>query len=83
MPPQAADDALPPGPETLPPGPDSLPQDMTPELAELQAAERLTEREADTYTERQPTLSHIGRYAIKGRIGAGGLGHKYNVCCTR
>jgi eukaryotic-like serine/threonine-protein kinase len=81
-PPSAADAAVPqgpPGPETLPPGPDSLPQDMTPELAELQAAERLTEREADTITERQPTLSHIGRYAIKGRIGAGGLGQVHEA----
>ena len=65
--------------ETLPPGPDSLPADVSPEQAELQAAERLTEREADTLTERQPTLSHIGRYAIKGRIGAGGLGQVHEA----
>jgi len=65
--------------ETLPPGPDSLPAEISPEQAELQAAERLNEREADTVTERQPTLSHIGRYAIKGRIGAGGLGQVHEA----
>ena len=83
LPPPLADE-MPPVPgaealETLPPGPDSLPAEQCSDQAELRAAERLTEREADTLTERQPTLSHIGRYAIKGRIGAGGLGQVHEA----
>jgi serine/threonine-protein kinase len=76
-PPVPPDDPLP--PDTLPPGQDSQPHPFSADPGELQAAERLTEREADTLTESQPTLSHIGRYAIKGRIGAGGLGQVHEA----
>jgi len=34
---------------------------------------------ADTGTEQRPTLSHIGRYALKGPLGQGGLGQVHEA----
>ena len=34
---------------------------------------------ADTSTEQRPTLSHIGRYALKGPLGRGGLGQVHEA----
>ncbi len=78
--------------QSLPAGADSRPLtdnglsvDSAPSLPDSGAldppsdlgSESLHAREADV--EQQPTLSHIGRYALKGLLGTGGLGQVHEA----
>ncbi len=67
--------SLPPGAESLPPAADSLPSsvDSQPSGTDTQPAM------PDAAVEQRPTLSHIGRYALKGLIGQGGLGQVHEA----
>lgn len=66
----AGADSTPAAADSLPPAPDSLPPELG---ADSQPAP------ADASLEHTPTISHIGRYAIKGRLGQGGLGTVYEA----
>lgn len=71
--PAAGLDSLP----SLPPrsdfGVDSQPASLDASLMDSQPAPM------DVELERSPTLAHIGRYAIKGQLGAGGLGQVHEA----
>lgn len=84
-PPPSLDDATHPGADALPPtAPDSLPfppQDSRPPAADSGLPDVMTDlgsdsqpAPADAAVERRPTVQQIGRYAIKGPLGQGGLG---------
>lgn len=84
-PPPSLDDAAQPGADSLPPtAPDSLPfppQDSRPPAADSGLPDVMTDlgtdsqpAPADAAVERRPTVQQIGRYAIKGPLGQGGLG---------
>jgi serine/threonine-protein kinase len=80
MPPPAGD-SLPAAVDTLPPGPDSLPaaaDSGIPDVVTDFGSESLP-APADATVEQQPTLSHIGRYALKGLLGQGGLGQVHEA----
>lgn len=60
--------------DSLPAGPDSRPYGLPSDLgADSQPAP------GDAHVEQQPTLSHVGRYALKGQLGAGGLGQVHEA----
>jgi serine/threonine-protein kinase len=67
--------SMPPAAESLPPVAESLPSavDSLPAGADTQPAT------PDAAVEQRPTLSHIGRYALKGLIGQGGLGQVHEA----
>ncbi|HSM21103.1 MAG TPA: hypothetical protein VK876_02720, partial [Rubrivivax sp.] len=88
MPPELGE-SLPAAVDTLPPGPDSLPAaadsgipdvitDFGGDFGGEFGAESLP-APADTAVEQRPTISHIGRYALKGQIGQGGLGQVHEA----
>ncbi len=56
---------------------DSLPADVPDVLTDF-GGDSLP-APADTGTEQRPTLSHIGRYALKGPLGRGGLGQVHEA----
>jgi serine/threonine-protein kinase len=86
--------SLPPGSESLPPAADSqrlnadsrpsnldsmpssidsAPADLAPEVGSD------TPATAEAAVEHRPTLSHVGRYALKGLLGQGGLGQVHEA----
>jgi serine/threonine-protein kinase len=69
---------------SLPPGYDSLPApaDAAPDSQPAGPDSGIMDSQPapmDTGVEHSPTLSHIGRYAIKGALGAGGLGQVHEA----
>ena len=64
-------------PDSLPSLPDDGPADLPDVLTDF-GADSLP-APADTSTEQRPTLSHIGRYALKGPLGRGGLGQVHEA----
>jgi eukaryotic-like serine/threonine-protein kinase len=73
--PTAAEDARLGGPASTPPdsqspGPDSGLLDSQPASSEI---------EPELPVEQRPTLAHIGRYALKGPLGSGGLGQVHEA----
>ena len=62
-----------PAPESLPP--DSLPADS----GALDSLPASSELEPETPPEQRPTIAHIGRYALKGPLGSGGLGQVHEA----
>ncbi len=65
-------DSLPPS-DSLPSGIDSLPAEVFVDVGDSLPAP------ADATVEHQPTISHIGRYALKGLLGQGGLGQVHEA----
>ncbi len=57
--------------------PTGAPRD--PQLPAKEAGRSSAEKEADTLTKSQPTLSHVGRYALKSHLGQGGLGQVHEA----
>lgn len=83
--PAAPGDSLPAAVDTLPPGPDSLPSaadsgipDVVTDFGGDLGSESLP-APADATVEQRPTISHIGRYALKGLLGQGGLGQVHEA----
>ncbi len=73
---------------TLPPGADSVPVavDSWPSAIDSGAPDASADLGADSSgdslpapVEQQPTISHIGRYALKGVLGIGGLGQVHEA----
>ncbi|HSQ73337.1 MAG TPA: hypothetical protein VLM87_13035, partial [Rubrivivax sp.] len=84
MPPVLGDN-LPATMDTLPPGPDSLPAaadsgipDVVTDFGGDFGGESLP-APADAAVEQRPTISNIGRYALKGLLGQGGLGQVHEA----
>ncbi len=72
--PPAVLDTRPPGADSLPSGLDSGIPDVVTDLGgETPAAP------TDGTVEQRPTLAHIGRYALKGLLGQGGLGQVHEA----
>jgi serine/threonine-protein kinase len=80
--------SLPPGAESVPAGADSAVLDFfevrdvpdaTPSGLGPDTQPDSQPAPADPTVELRPTLSHIGRYALKGLIGQGGLGHVHEA----
>ncbi|MDP1901078.1 MAG: serine/threonine-protein kinase [Rubrivivax sp.] len=65
-------DSLPPS-DSLPSGIDSTPAELLVDVGDSLPAP------PDATVEHQPTLSHIGRYALKGLLGQGGLGQVHEA----
>jgi serine/threonine-protein kinase len=79
--PPAPGDSLPAAVDTLPPGPDSLPaaaDSGIPDVVTDFGSESLP-APVDAAVEQRPTISHIGRYALKGLLGQGGLGQVHEA----
>ncbi|MBK9686195.1 MAG: serine/threonine protein kinase [Betaproteobacteria bacterium] len=79
--PPAPGHSLPAAVDTLPPGPDSLPaaaDSGIPDVVTDFGSESLP-APVDATVEQRPTISHIGRYALKGQIGQGGLGQVHEA----
>ncbi len=68
---------LPPGAESLPVAADSLPSGMDSGVPDIAADSGNDSVPAPV--EQQPTISHIGRYALKGMLGIGGLGQVHEA----
>lgn len=73
--------SLPPG-ESVPPSPVTLPandpwDEADTVLLEPEPPQEISDFPPGTPTEALPTIGHIGRYALKYRIGEGGLGTVY------
>jgi serine/threonine-protein kinase len=72
---------LPPGAESLPGAADSLPSGIDSGVPDI-ATDFTTDMGGDSLpapVEQQPTISHIGRYALKGVLGIGGLGQVHEA----
>lgn len=67
--------------DSLPSGGDSQPSGADPHLVDISCdlASDSLPAAGDAQVELQPTLSHIGRYALKGLLGSGGLGQVYEA----
>ena len=75
--------------DSLPPGPDSLPSaaDSRPSGIDSAVRDGVTDLGADSLpapaleaaVQHRPTTSHIGRYALKGLLGQGGLGQVHEA----
>ena len=79
--PPAPGHSLPAAVDTLPPAPDSLPaaaDSGIPDVVTDFGSESLP-APVDATVEQRPTISHIGRYALKGQIGQGGLGQVHEA----
>jgi serine/threonine-protein kinase len=79
--PPAAVDSLPAAVDSLPPGPESLPSAVDSGLLDVVTdlgGESLP-APVDATVEQRPTISHIGRYALKGLLGQGGLGQVHEA----
>jgi serine/threonine-protein kinase len=76
--------SLPPGAESQPPALESLPSGIdsgsppTDQPSDL-GSDSLPAPAADALVEQRPTVSHIGRYALKGLLAQGGLGQVYEA----
>lgn len=66
-------DSVPPAPARVDLGPDSQPAGPDSGLMDSQPAP------VDLALEHSPTLAHIGRYALKGVLGSGGLGQVHEA----
>jgi serine/threonine-protein kinase len=71
----ASADSLPHAADSLPAGLDSLPAYKPSDLG----ADSLPAPAAEAAVEQRPTLSHIGRYALKGLLAHGGLGQVHEA----
>ena len=66
-----------PAPDLQPTGPDSQPHGADSGLLDSQPA--TSEPAPELPPEQRPTLAHIGRYALKGPLGEGGLGQVHEA----
>ncbi len=74
--------SMPAGVESTPPAADSLPSGLDATASGPPSdlgGDCLPEPAVEAAVERQPTISHIGRYALKGLLGQGGLGQVHEA----